>query len=315
MAAAAAAAAISALHLLPTSKIFFAHAPHCSFPSLNLPTSPYKSFNSKSLRIISFSLAQSSDSPESDPRILLQELADCFALPDDYFRQLPRDLRLDLNDAAFDLSNGAVKDECGEELGETLLNISRAWELAEASTSAKLMSKLPLLVGLLPNNNKSGKHSNSTHDWFALGKRLVSASRRFQSMGQYGQGELQTIAKVMNKNGKLLAANPVTEAATGEAKPETRVLKFGELQVELTPGKAYVGALIGFIFGVLSWQVSQGIQSIPDSSLEYANDNALLLAKSLRGALLALFYSSTVLSAFAAVGLILLGGQLKSKGE
>lgn len=35
--------------------------------------------------------------------------------------------------------------------------------------------------------------------------------------------------------------------------------------------------------------------------------------QSLRGALLALFYSSTVLSAFTAVGLVLLGQQLKSK--
>ena len=30
---------------------------------------------------------------------------------------------------------------------------------------------------------------------------------------------------------------------------------------------------------ILSWQLSQGIQSIPESSLQYANDNALLLAK------------------------------------
>lgn len=27
----------------------------------------------------------------------------------------------------------------------------------------------------------------------ALGKRLVSAGRRFQSMGQYGQGEVQKV--------------------------------------------------------------------------------------------------------------------------
>lgn len=118
----------------------------------------------------------------------------------------------------------------------------------------------------------------------------------------------------MNRTGKLLSARP-TEVATEEPKQENRVLKFGDLQVELTPEKAYIGAAIGFIFGILSWQISQGIQSIPESSLEYANDNALLLAKSLRGALLALFYSSTVLSAFATVGLVLLGGQLKSKGN
>ncbi|XP_051119950.1 uncharacterized protein LOC127243818 isoform X1 [Andrographis paniculata] len=253
-----------------------------------------------------FALTESSSgSPQSlgpDLQILLQELADCFVLPDDYFQQLPRDLRLDLNDAAFDLSNGTVKDECGEELGQTLLNITRAWELADASTSANLMSKLPVLVTSLTSSNKS-----------ALGKRLVSASRRFQSMGQYGQGELQQIAIVMNKAGKLLSTSSEREVPVEDAKQESRVLKFGELQVELTANNAFIGAVIGFIFGILSWQVSRGIQSIPESSLEYANDNALLIAKSLRGFLLALFYTSAVLSGFASVGLVLLGGKLKFK--
>ncbi|XAR53532.1 hypothetical protein NMG60_11022123 [Bertholletia excelsa] len=168
--------------------------------------------------------------------------------------------------------------------------------------STKLMGKLPLLVDSLTDNAKS-----------ALGKRLVSAGRRFQSTGQYGQGELQRIAKAMITSGKLLTASQISAANSEERKKEARVLKFGELQVELTPEKAYIGAAIGFAFGILSWQLSQGIQSIPESSMEYANDNALLLAKSLRGALLALFYSSTFLSAFATVGLVLLGGQLKSK--
>ncbi|KAK4385803.1 hypothetical protein Sango_2704300 [Sesamum angolense] len=290
-----ATASLSSLHLLPPSKFSSSHAPNFSQIPLHLSSFPHcKTLKSKSLSRISFALTESSDSPKSldpDPKILLQELADCFVLPADYFQQLPRDLRLDLNDAAFDLSNGAVRDECGEELGETLLNISRAWEAADTSTSANLVSKLPLLAGSFTSKSKS-----------ALGKRLVSASRRFQSMGQYGQG-------------KLLSARPVTEVDTEEPKQETRMLKFGDLQVELTPEKAYVGAVIGFIFGILSWQISQGIRSIPESSLEYANDSALLLAKSLRGALLALFYSSTVLSAFATFGLVLLGGQLKSKGK
>lgn len=47
--------------------------------------------------------------------------------------------------------------QCGEEAGETLLNISRAWENAETSVSAALVSKLPQLVGSLTSNNKSGK--------------------------------------------------------------------------------------------------------------------------------------------------------------
>ncbi|XP_016463523.1 uncharacterized protein LOC107786553 [Nicotiana tabacum] len=248
--------------------------------------------------------SDSSKSLEPDPQILLQDVADSFVLPADYFSQLPRDLRLDLNDAAFDLSNGPIKDECGEEVGETLLNISRAWERADTSTSTALVNRLPLLVGSLSGYQKS-----------ALGRRLLSAGRRFQSMGQYGEGEVQKIAKVMIKTGRLLSASPVSGITGEEPKQQTRTFKFGELQVELTPGKAYVGAGIAFIFGLLSWKLSQGVESIQESSLQYANDNALLLAKSLRGVLLVMSYSSTILSAFSTVGLILLGGQLKSENK
>ncbi|RDX64860.1 hypothetical protein CR513_56527 [Mucuna pruriens] len=255
---------------------------------------------------VRFALTES-DSPKSiepDPQTLLQDTADSFDLPSNYFAQLPRDLRLDLNDAAFDLSNGPVLDECGQELGETLLNLSRAWELADTSTSHSLVKKLPSFEANLTGSAKS-----------ALGKRLVSAGRRFQSMGQYGQGEPQKIAKAMIAAGKALSASSTSAVKVEQPKDETRVLKFGELQVEITPDKANIGAVVGLVFGILSWEVAQGIQNIPDSSVQYANDNALLLAKSLKGALLALFYSSTFLSAFTSVGLVLLGIQLKSKKD
>lgn len=276
------------------------HVPSLTSPKPLTVTSPVLS---KPLTV-AFALTES-DSPkslESDPQALLQQLADSFDLPSDYFAQLPSDLRLDLNDAAFDLSNGPVIDECGKELGETLLNLSRAWELAETSTSYALARKLPVLESSLSDREKS-----------AFGKRLISSGRRFQSMGQYGQGELQKIAKAMITTGKLLSATSVSTAIDEQPKTEARVLKFGELQVEVTPDKANIGAAIGFVFGILSWELAQGIQSVPDSSLQYANGNALLLAKSLRGALLALCYSSTVLSAFTTVGLLLLGKQLESK--
>ncbi|KAG4166984.1 hypothetical protein ERO13_A13G161800v2 [Gossypium hirsutum] len=255
---------------------------------------------------IPFALTES-DSPKSlqpDLQTLLQQLADSFDLPSDYFSQLPNDLRLDLNDAAFDLSNGPVIDECGMELGKTLLNLSRAWESADTSTSYALASKVPLLANSLTDSAKS-----------AFGRRLVAAGRRFQAMGQYGQGELQKIAKAMNAAGKLLPASSMSATTEEQPKTETRMFKFGELQVEVTSEKANIGAAIGFVFGILSWQIAQGIQSIPESSLEYANDNALLLAKSLRGALLAVFYSSTILSVFTTIGLLLLGRQLKSEGK
>lgn len=255
---------------------------------------------------VAFALTQS-DSPKSsnpDPQTLLQELADNLDLPPDYFAKLPNDLRLDLNDAAFDLSNGPVLVECGQELGETLLNLARSWESADTSTSSSLAKKLPLLETSLTDSEKT-----------AFGKRLQSAGRRFQTMGQYGKGELEKIAKSMVSAGKLLSATAVVMSTEEAPNAETRTFKFGELQVEVTPEKANIGAAIAVVFGILSWQISQGIQNIPESSLQYANDNALLLAKSLRGTLLAIFYSSTLLSGFSAIGLVLLARQLKSKKE
>lgn len=98
-------------------------------------------------------------------------------------------------------------------MGETLLNLSRAWELADTSSSSTLVSKFPSLVGSLTDNAKTGKYSCPCSLVFyflilefllkpifilptqsAFGKRLVSAGRRFQSMGQYGQGELQRVS-------------------------------------------------------------------------------------------------------------------------
>ncbi|KAF9586795.1 hypothetical protein IFM89_039986 [Coptis chinensis] len=149
----------------------------------------------------------------------------------------------------------------------------------------------------------------------------------------------------MIETGKLLSASPVT-ATDEKPKEETRMFKVSSTfitfaaRVKLavkkllfevftcivccscslgsyksTPEKAYIGAGISIVFGILSWELSQGIQSIPESSLQYANDNALLLGKSLRGALLAICYSSTILSASATVGLILLGRQLQSEEQ
>ncbi|MED6189499.1 hypothetical protein PIB30_096526 [Stylosanthes scabra] len=299
------------LHLHPPLSKLSHHSAHQTIflTSLKFTTSTNTNFisNSKPLTV-RFSLTQSdssnSKSIEPDPSALLQQISDSFDLPSDYFAQLPRDLRLDLNDAAFNLSNGPVLDECGQELGEILLNIARAWERADTSTSYSLVAKLPSMEENLTGSAKS-----------ALGKRLVSAGRRFQSMGQYGQGEPQQIAKAMIAAGKALSAISTSEGIDEKPKEETRMLKFGELQLEITPDKANIGAVIGVVFGILSFEIAKGIENIPESSLQYANDNALLLAKSLRGALLALFYSSTVLSAFTTIGLVLLGIQLRSKKE
>ncbi|XP_057735033.1 uncharacterized protein LOC130950529 [Arachis stenosperma] len=297
------------LHLRPPLSKLSQQRAHqiTSLTSLKFTTSTKTNFITKPLSV-RFALTQSdssnSKSIEPDPSALLQHIADSFDLPSDYFAQLPRDLRLDLNDAAFDLSKGPVLTQCGQELGEILLNITRAWERGDTSASCSLLTKLPSMEENLTGSAKS-----------ALGKRLVSAGRRFQSMGQYGQGEPQKIAKAMITAGKALSAISTSARIDEQPKEAARMLKFGELQLEITPDNANIGAVIGVVFGILSFEIANGIENIPESSLQYANDNALLLAKSLRGALLALFYCSTVLSAFTTVGLVLLGIQLRSKKD
>ncbi|XP_068663759.1 uncharacterized protein [Aristolochia californica] len=228
----------SHLCISPSPALVYSQGPRRIPSLLDFKCSARKSMRYRSL-MVSSALVES-DSPKSvgdETLPLFQELADSFRLPPDYFTQLPRDLRLDLNDAAFDLANGPVVDECGQELGEMLLNLSQAWEQADTSTSTSIVSKLPSLQGSLSDNAKS-----------AFGKRLLSAGRRFEAMGQYGQGELQRIAKNMVKTGKVLSAIPAI-TTTEKPKMEARTLKFGELQVELTPAKANIGAAIEFFLG------------------------------------------------------------------
>ena len=50
-----------------------------------------------------------------------------------------------------------ILSQCGQELGETLLNLSRAWELAETATSHSLVKKIPLIEAKLTGSAKSGK--------------------------------------------------------------------------------------------------------------------------------------------------------------
>ncbi|CAN1233914.1 hypothetical protein LINPERPRIM_LOCUS4041 [Linum perenne] len=273
---------------------------------LILPSSPKlrKLLRSKPVVTPLLAFTESSEGSTQSTGPSHNGLQDSFDLPSDYFSQLPNDLRLDLNDAAFDLSNGPVIDECGQELGNLLLNLSRAWEQSDMSATRDLASKLPVMESTLTGKAKS-----------ALGRRLLSSGKRFQSMGQYGQGELQKIAQAMITTGKFLIASSTEETIDKEPMTETKVFKFGALQVAITPAKANIGAALGAVFGILSWELAQGVQSIPESSLQYANDNALLLATSLRGVLLALCYSSTVLSALTCVGLVILGRQLKSEDK
>ncbi|XP_051191748.1 uncharacterized protein [Lolium perenne] len=232
-------------------------------------------------------IASSSTDPDEEPVLpLLQELADCLVLPPKFLSLLPRDLRLDLNDAAFDLSNGPVLNECGQEVGDLLLDLAKAWEMADTLASNNLAKQLPSMAPYLTASAKS-----------AFGKRLAAAGKKFQTMGQYGNGEFKKISETMIKIGKLLSKRPVIQAEV-QAMKEKRKLKFGELQFELTAQNAYIGAAIGLVFGFFSWQLAQGVQSNPDDT------------QALKVALVVLGYTSTALSVAAAVGLVVLAQQI-----
>lgn len=231
----------------------------------------------------------------------MQVLADSMTLPDNYLSQLPNDLRSDLNYAAFALANGPVQRECGELAGEKLLQLSQAWEKGDTQAATLAAEELRyVLPGELASRG-------------AIGRRLIGAGKHFASTGSYAEGELQKIAKALTGAGEALYVSDAFKPSEEPSLPATRMYKFGELQVELTVQKCYIGCLIAFGFGALSWGLTTSLQNLPESSLQYANDNATSVATSLRGALLLLGSGCTLLSSFAFVGLLGLAIQLSMK--
>lgn len=53
--------------------------------------------------------------------------------------------------------------QCGEELGQMLLNLSKAWEQADSSTSGSIVGKFPLLGESLSDSVKAGKSKVILH--------------------------------------------------------------------------------------------------------------------------------------------------------
>ncbi|KAM3245115.1 hypothetical protein ACQJBY_056439 [Aegilops geniculata] len=254
--------------------------------------SPLPAVSSDSSKPLASSSTGGGADPDKEPVLpLLQELADCLVLPPKFLSLLPRDLRLDLNDAAFDLSNGPVLNECGQEVGDLLLDLAKAWEMANTEASNNLAKQLPSMAPYLTASAKS-----------AFGKRLASAGKKFQTMGQYGNGEFKKISETMIKIGKVLSKRPVIQAEV-EATKEKRKLKFAGAEFELTAQNAYIGAAVGLVFGFFSWQLAQGVQSSPDDS------------QPLKVPLLLLGYTSTALSAAAAVGLVVLALQMNPEDK
>ncbi|XP_037448962.1 uncharacterized protein LOC125515414 isoform X1 [Triticum urartu] len=262
--------------------------------------SPLLAVSSDSSKPLASSSTGGGGDPDEEPVLpLLQELADCLVLPPKFLSLLPRDLRLDLNDAAFDLSNGPVLNECGQEVGDLLLDLGKAWEMANTEASNNLAKQLPSMAPYLTASAKS-----------AFGKRLASAGKKFQTMGQYGNGEFKKISETMIKIGKVLSKRPVIQAEV-EATKEKRKLKFAGAEFELTAQNAYIGAAVGLVFGFFSWQLAQGVQSSPDDSQFFF----FFLMQPLKVPLLLLGYTSTALSAAAAVGLVVLALQMNPEDK
>uniref|UniRef100_A0A453Q144 Uncharacterized protein n=1 Tax=Aegilops tauschii subsp. strangulata TaxID=200361 RepID=A0A453Q144_AEGTS len=79
---------------------------------------------------------------------------------------------------------------------------------------------------------------------------------------------------------------------------------FAGAEFELTAQNAYIGAAVGLVFGFFSWQLAQGVQSSPDDSQQPLKVPLLLLG-----------YTSTALSAAAAVGLVVLALQMNPEDK
>ncbi|EMS58028.1 hypothetical protein TRIUR3_03556 [Triticum urartu] len=181
--------------------------------------------------------------------------------------------------------------------------------MANTEASNNLAKQLPSMAPYLTASAKSGTDLICILVGFvfymtcvAFGKRLASAGKKFQTMGQYGNGEFKKISETMIKIGKVLSKRPVIQAEV-EATKEKRKLKFAGAEFELTAQNAYIGAAVGLVFGFFSWQLAQGVQSSPDDS------------QPLKVPLLLLGYTSTALSAAAAVGLVVLALQMNPEDK
>ncbi|KAI5055585.1 hypothetical protein GOP47_0029106 [Adiantum capillus-veneris] len=252
-------------------------------------------------------LTQNKDGDKEEEEKALQQrmqaLANSMVLPANYFGQLPNDLRSDLKDAAFALANGPIQRECGELAGEKLLQLSQAWEKGDTQAATLATEELQYALPREPSLRN------------AIGKRLIGAGRRFAGTGNYAKGELQMIGKALTLAGQSMQSADVAQTTEELVMEATRVYKFGDLQVALTSQKCFIGSIIALGFGALSWGLAASVQNIPDSASQYANDNATVLATSLKGALLLLGYGCTVLSGFAVIGLLGLGFQLSTKSS
>ncbi|GAQ88281.1 hypothetical protein KFL_004150050 [Klebsormidium nitens] len=233
----------------------------------------------------------------------LKEAAGILAgLDADFLKNLPQDLKADAKFSGFQLANGPLDREVGDSAAAVLGGLGRAFESLDAKAAAAAARGLAdAAAGLPPKSSERAR----------FGRRLAAFAGPLRS-GDCE--ELKQVARALSAAGKSIAEGAEEKPVTPPS-PESKVLKFGNLQVELTRQKAFGGVVVAFVFGFLCARLTAGLQSIEPDSMQYANDSASALAQSLRVTLLAAGWSCTAMSAFSAVGLLALGLQMKGKGE
>lgn len=236
-----------------------------------------------------------------DIRKALKDLeASISGLDGDIFKSLPQDLLADLKDAGFTLSSGALGRECGEDIRAAVTQLGSSLEAANSAQAGAALRALPSLVAELPPGGGARA---------ALGRRLSTAGRKFRSMGAYGKGELAKIAGAFTTAGETLSAGCTEDPEAAKIDYSSRTLKFGSLQVDVTPSSAFAGAAIAALLGALSWQLAVGTSATSGSGADVA------LAVSLQGALSSLLYGFSAFAAVSTVGLLALGAQLSTAKE
>ncbi|CAI5470067.1 unnamed protein product [Closterium sp. Yama58-4] len=215
--------------------------------------------------LIAMALAQA-----SAEGVAFKTLQSSFASLDaDFFSALPRDLQVDLQDAAFDLTNGNVAAECGPAVSAALTALTAALTASEGAPAAAAAA----VAGL---KDAAAKLPPGGRERAVLGRRLRAAGRRFTGMGAYAQGKAAQLGKALTAAGEAVSVG-CTDDGASDFNP-VRTLTLGPLTVDVTSSKALTGAAVAVVFGVVSWALVSGLQAVDESSLAYANDNALALA-------------------------------------
>jgi len=246
--------------------------------------------------------------PETDAKIQsqLEKLATVFeSLDESYLKKLPNDLQVQVRDAAFAVTSGSLQRTCGDVAADSLSELGRALEAMNAAACALCVRNVSEAALQLP------PYSSYR---LAVATRLRSAGRQLSAPGVSGGEELQRVSQAFLDAADVLGDGCTDK--TDEPLPEgaKRSFKMIGQEVVLDTGRAYTGAIVSILFGVINWKLADNLRLWQQED-KFNNDNANMLAQSLRGFLITLTTASTGLSFIAAVGLVVLGLQLSSQAK